>query len=244
MKNKKFFDNIHCIQYNSLVISKDNKENVMMKQILFDLDGTLTDSGEGIMHCFELSLSHLGLPVPPRSQLRSCVGPPLRDSFRRFGVREEAMEQAVLCYRDHYNLTGQFENFPYPGIEKLLIRLKESGCRLYVATSKPEGMSVEILTRYGLSKYFDIICGATPDGTRNTKEAVIAYLLAQMDSRENLLMVGDTIFDIVGANAHRIPAIGVSWGYGDCREMLNAGAIGIAHTIQELYDRIMEYSYD
>ncbi len=211
----------------------------MMKQILFDLDGTLTDSGEGIMHCFELSLSHFGLPVPPRSELRSCVGPPLRDSFRRFGITTEIMEEAVLCYRDHYVATGQFENFPYPGIEDLLKRLKEAGCRLYIATSKPESMSVEILKRYGLAKYFDIICGATVDGSRNTKEAVIACLLSQMESRGNLTMIGDTIFDIEGANAHKIPAVGVGWGYGDRQQMLSAGAIDIAESVDGLYSILM-----
>ncbi len=209
----------------------------MKKQILFDLDGTLTDSGEGIMHCFELSLAKYGLPIPTRQQLRVCVGPPLRDSFRRFGVTQDILEDAVLTYRDAYNAVGQFENFPYPGIEALLQKLKAAGHKLYVATSKPEGMSVEILTRYALAPYFDIICGATVDGTRNTKEAVIACLLAQLPSRENLIMVGDTIYDVIGANAHGIPTVGVSWGYGDREEMISAGAV-MVETVQELINTI------
>ncbi len=198
-----------------------------MKNILFDLDGTLTDSGEGIMHCFEISLARFGLPIPPRSQLRKCVGPPLRDSYRRFGVPEDKMEEAVLCYRDNYDAVGQFENFPYPGIEDVLQALKNAGHRLYVATSKPEYMSINILTRYGLAQYFDIICGATVDGSRNTKEAVIAYLLDQLPDRGNLIMVGDTIFDVEGARVHGIPAIGVSWGYGNLTEMEKAGAVTV-----------------
>ncbi len=209
----------------------------MTKQILFDLDGTLTDSGEGIMHCFELSLAKYHLPVPSRDTLRICVGPPLRDSFRRFGVAENIMEEAVLTYRDNYNAVGQFENFPYPGIEQLLQKLRNAGHKLYVATSKPECMSVEILTRYDLAQYFDIICGATVDGTRNTKEAVIAYLLAQLPNKENLIMVGDTIYDVVGANAHGIPTIGVSWGYGNLEEMKAAGAV-IADSMQTLLEKL------
>ncbi len=211
----------------------------MKKNILFDLDGTLTDSGEGIMHCFELSLGKYGLPIPPRSALRECVGPPLRDSFRRFGVSEDIMEEAVFTYRDHYVATGQYENFPYPGIEALLQRLTQAGHSLYIATSKPETMSVEILERYGLAKYFRLICGATVDGSRNTKEAVIAYLLNQITARENLIMVGDTIFDVIGAKAHNIPTIAVAWGYGDLAQMRAAGAITV-HTMDSLYDQIQK----
>ncbi len=209
----------------------------MKKQILFDLDGTLTDSGEGIMHCFELSLARFGLPIPSRQLLRECVGPPLRDSYRRFGVSEEIMEEAVLAYRDNYNAVGQFENFPYPGIEALLERLQKAGHRLYIATSKPEIMAVEILTRYDMAKYFDRICGATVDGSRNTKEAVIEYLLRQLPDRENLLMVGDTIYDVVGANAHKIPTIAVTWGYGNREEMQAAGAT-LVDTMDELFEEI------
>ncbi len=206
----------------------------MSKQILFDLDGTLTDSGEGIMHCFELSLAEFGLPVPDRTALRTTVGPPLRDSFRRFGVSEEIMEEVVLNYRDHYLATGQFENFPYPGVERLLQRLKADGHRLYIATAKPESMSAEILERFDLAKYFDIICGATVDGSRNTKEAVIAYLLEKMPSHRGLVMVGDTIYDVIGAAAHGIATIAVAWGYGDLVQMQKAGA-RIADTTDTLY---------
>ncbi len=206
----------------------------MKKNILFDLDGTLTDSGEGIMHCFELSLAKYSLPIPSRQELRVCVGPPLRDSYRRFGVSEEILEDAVITYRDHYNAVGQFENFPYPGIENVLERLQKAGHRLYIATSKPETMAVEILTRFDMAKYFTIICGATVDGSRNTKEAVIEYLLNKLDDRENLVMVGDTIYDVVGANAHDIPTIAVTWGYGNRVEMAAAGAT-LVDSMDELY---------
>ena len=205
-----------------------------MKQILFDLDGTLTDSGEGILHCAELTLQHYGLPVPPRSQMRSMVGPPLMDSFRRYGIEEQELENAVAFYRKHYLAVGQFENFPYPGIRELLAKLKDEGNRLYVATSKPEGMAKNILKHFVLDGYFTLICGAASDGERSTKEAVIEYLLSQLESREGLVMVGDTIYDVKGAAHHGIPCIAVTWGYGVAKDMENAGA-RLASSVEELY---------
>lgn len=204
-----------------------------MKQILFDLDGTLTDSGEGIMHCTELTLEHYGLPIPPRSEMRSMVGPPLRDSFLRFGIPEAEIENAVAFYRKHYLTTGQFENEPYPGIRELLHKLTAEGNKLYLATSKPETMAADILQYFDLKQYFTIICGAVPGG-RSTKEEVIAHLLTQLDTRENLVMVGDTIYDVKGATFHNIPCIAVAWGYGELENMKAAGA-QIAETAEELY---------
>ena len=208
-----------------------------MKQILFDLDGTLTDSGEGIMHCAELTLAHYGLPIPTRTQMRSIVGPPLKDSFRRYGIIESELENAVAFYREHYLAVGQFENFPYPGIAQLLEKLRADGHKLYVATSKPETMAQNILTHFGLAQYFDVICGAESDSNRSTKEAVIEHLLSLLENKENLIMVGDTIFDVKGAAYHNIPTVAVSWGYGVVAEMQAAGA-KIANTMDELYDTL------
>ena len=205
-----------------------------MKQILFDLDGTLTDSGEGIMHCAELTLQHYGLPVPPRSEMRSMVGPPLKDSFRRYGIPESELDNAVAFYRKHYLAVGQFENAPYPGIRELLTKLKGEGKQLYVATSKPEGMAKNILKHFDLDGFFALICGAATDEERSTKEAVIEYLLSQLESREDLIMVGDTIYDVKGAAHHNIPCVAVTWGYGVPEDMKNAGA-QIASTMEELY---------
>ncbi len=209
----------------------------MKKDILFDLDGTLTDSGPGIIRCFQITLSHFGLPVPEAHALRVCVGPPLRDSFLHFGVLPKHLEEAVEVYRKHYLAEGQYENFPYPGIADTLRELKAQGHRLFIATSKPEAMAVDILTRFGLAPYFDIICGATPDGSRNTKSAVIAHLLGQLETAENLIMVGDTIFDVEGAKAHGIPTVAVTWGYGDAAQMQAAGA-RLADTMQDLLEII------
>ena len=212
-----------------------------MKQILFDLDGTLTDSGEGIIHCAQETLDHYGLPIPTKEALRVIVGPPLRQSFVRFGISPEDTEEAVEVYRKHYVHHGQYENFPYPGIEALLRQLKEDGHQLYVATSKPEAMSIEILNHFGLAKYFDIICGSTRDQSRDTKAKVIAHLLSQITALSGqMIMIGDTVYDVEGANALNIPCIGVSWGYGVAEDMKAAGAIAIADTTQQLYQMILQ----
>ena len=206
----------------------------MAKTILFDLDGTLTDSGEGIMNCAILALEHFGLPIPDREELRTFVGPPLHESFIRYGVPAEKTDEAIRVYRSRYVPIGAYENTPYPGIRELLEELKAQGHTLYVATSKPEEMSVKILEHFDLAKYFDRICGASLDASRSTKEDVIAYLLDLCGRAESIVMVGDTRFDILGAKAHGIPAIGVSWGYGKVEDMKEAGAAAIAFSMNEL----------
>ena len=206
----------------------------MKKTILFDLDGTLTDSGEGIINCATLALKHFGLPIPDRETMREFVGPPLTDTFVKFGVPEDKADEAVTVYRSRYTTVGKFENYPYPGIRELLQTLKEQGHTLYVATSKPESMSVEILEKFELAQYFDMICGASFDRSRSKKEDVIAYLLQKAENSENAIMVGDTAFDVIGASIHGIATIGVSWGYGSVDSMLQAGAIAIADSTEEL----------
>ena len=204
------------------------------KTILFDLDGTLTDSGEGIINCASLALEHFGIPVPDRQTMRVFVGPPLHDTFVRFGIPEDQVDEAVKLFRSRYFTVGKFENFPYPGIPELLQTLKAHGHTLLIATSKPETLALEITEHFDLAKYFDRICGASLDRSRITKEDVIAHLLSQCDTPDNTLMVGDTEFDVTGAAAHSIPTIGVSWGYGLVEDMEIAGAIAIAHTADEL----------
>ncbi len=208
----------------------------MKKTILFDLDGTLTDSGEGIINCAILALEHFGCPIPSREQMRVFVGPPLHESFIKHGVPADKAEEAVAIYRSRYIPIGAYENTPYPGIRDLLEKLKLQGHTLYVATSKPEGMSVDILKHFDLAQYFDRICGASMDTSRSSKEAVIAYLIQQNGRSDNMIMVGDTKFDVLGAKAHGIPCIGVAWGYGELRDMEEAGAAAIASTPQMLLE--------
>ena len=212
----------------------------MKKTILFDLDGTLTDSGEGIINCVIYALEKFGLPIPPRENLRYFVGPPLHESFVKQGVPAERAEEAVAAYRERYVPTGMFENSPYPGVRELLENLKKEGHTLFVASSKPEWMCVDILKHFDLANYFDMICGATMDTSRTNKEAVIEYLIQENGKTDNMIMVGDTKFDILGAKAHKIPCIGVSWGYGSVAEMQESGAIAIAETMDELENLLMK----
>ena len=208
--------------------------------IFFDLDGTLTDSGEGIIKCAIFALEHFGLPVPSWEELRVFVGPPLRDTFVKFGVPKDRIEEAVSVYRSRYLPIGKFENQPYDGIEDLLKKLKAAGKRLFVATSKPENTSVEILEKFQLAHYFEQICGATLDGSRDEKSAVIAHLLKTTQGIDQVVMVGDTAFDVIGSAAHGIPCIGVSWGYGQVSDMQAAGAVAIAESMEHLYSLLAD----
>ena len=202
--------------------------------ILFDLDGTLVDSGEGVLKCAELGLRHFNLPIPSPEEMRTFVGPPLRDSFIRFGCTPEQAEEAIAVYRSRYTTVGKFELFVYPGIEQLLADLKDAGCKLYVATSKPETVSVEILNHLGLAKYFTYIAGAALDKSRGTKEEVIAYLLEQVGDLEGALMVGDTAYDVIGAERHGIPCAAISWGYGTIESIEAANPAVIVGSTEEL----------
>lgn len=206
--------------------------------ILFDLDGTLTDSSEGIINCVTLAFTHFGMPVPGEGVLRQFIGPPLRDSFRKFGVPRDRVEEAIRVFRSRYNTVGKFENVPYPGIRELLARLRADGHRLYVATSKPETTAREVLEKFGLAEYFSEICGADMEGERDTKDAVIAYLLSKLPQTRHRVMVGDTIFDIEGARLHDIPTVAVSWGFGDPAELDHAAAL--AHDPEELYQLLTD----
>ena len=206
-----------------------------MKTIIFDLDGTITDAGEGIINCAALALETLGLTVPDRDAMRIFVGPPLRQTFQKFGVKPEDVERAIDIYRSRYIPIGMFENTPYPGIHALLAALKERGHKLYVATSKPETMAAAILQKFDLAPYFDLICGATLDSSRDSKSKVIEYLLNQIQ-KNDAVMVGDTEFDVLGAAEHGIPTIGVTWGYGKAEDMIHAGAATIVNTPMQLLD--------
>lgn len=210
------------------------------KAIFFDLDGTLTDSGEGIINCARRALDHFGLPQPTDAEMRVFVGPPLRETFAKFGVPENGIEKALEIYRERYNPIGIFENVPYPGIHNLLAKLRQDGHRLYLATAKPEVMARRIMDRFELAPYFELICGASLDHSRDSKAGVIAYLLEQIPGIEQVIMVGDTAYDVTGAAEHGIPTIGVSWGYGKVEDMTAAGAVAIANSMDDLYQLLNE----
>ncbi len=207
--------------------------------IYFDLDGTLTDSGPGIMHAVAYAMQALGRPVPDRREMARYIGPPLHRSFQEYaGMDEATANQAVERFRVYYHRQGKFENRPYPGIPALLARLQAQGKTLAVATSKPEVTAVEILEHFDLARYFAFIAGATMDSSRVAKAMVLAYAL-EKGGRDRAVMVGDRLHDVQGARENGLPCIGVLYGYGSRRELEEAGADRVASTVAEL-GRILE----
>ncbi len=204
--------------------------------ILFDLDGTLTDSGTGIMHAFEYAIHEMGDEVPDKLLLTKFVGPPLEDSFRHtLGYSEEDTKKAIAHYREYYfGNGGVFENEVYTGVEEVLAKLKKSGKQLAVATSKNERGTKLVLEHFGLNKYFDVVA-ASNDGDRKTKADVIRYALSQCHSNNrDVIMVGDRNHDIKGANEVGIDSVGVLWGYGDRKELETAGATFIIEKPEDI----------
>lgn len=211
--------------------------------ILFDLDGTLTDPKEGITKCAACALEHFGIRIEDPDVLTPFIGPPLIDSFMEFyGLTRAQAEEAVAVYRRRYGDVGWAENVPYPGIHALCARLKASGRRLLVATSKPEGPAVRIMEHFGLAEYFDLICGAPLDNSeRGHKAAVIRDALARAGVTElsRCVMVGDRLHDICGAHEVGLPVIGVLYGYGSRAEHEAYGADYIAADLTQLEELLM-----
>ena len=214
--------------------------------ILFDLDGTLTDSGPGILNCLEFALEDQGIPIPEREEMRKLLGPPLVVTFRDvFGMNEEQISQAIDKYRERYHDVGLFENSVYEGVPELLAELQGAGLRLVTATSKPEYSATRILQHFELDQYFDFIGAAALDGSRDSKSLVIAHTLLNTNTHptsHNMIMIGDRHHDVHGAKEHGIDTIGVLWGYGDRDELDEAGAIDIAKNPVELRDLLLDSS--
>lgn len=206
----------------------------MTKTIFFDLDGTLTDSGPGIMNCAKRMLDHFGIQSDP-SLLRTFVGPPLRVRLESLGLSPQQIIEGTKLFRGRYEVTGKFENAPYPGMIDLLAQFQAEGHRLFVATSKPEITAKEVLAHFRMDGYFEEICGADLSIGRDTKDQVISYLLSRAGTLNNVVMVGDTDYDVLGAASHGIPTIAVSWGYGDVDSMKACGAVAVANTMEELH---------
>ena len=205
----------------------------MYKYILFDLDGTLTDPGTGITNSVAYALKKFGIGNTDRTELYKFIGPPLKDSFAKYyGLSDSQCDMAVQEYRVYFKAGGMFENKVYDGIPKVLEQLKEKGKKLYVSTSKPEEFAITILKHFDLYKYFDLVGGASMDGTRSVKSDVIKYTLAKanINSIENAIMVGDKYHDILGAKSVNMASLGVTYGYGDYNELKKAGADYIVNT--------------
>ena len=211
----------------------------MYTHVLFDLDGTLTDSSLGITKCAQLALHHFGIEVEDLKELNVFIGPPLRETFPKFGIPEDKVEEAISIFRSRYTTVGKFENVPYEGIKELLETLNQHHVHCYVATSKLENTAKEILDKFDLSKYFDCIAGASTDSSRDSKEQVIRYLFKKVEDIKDAVMVGDTIFDIEGAKKTGVDSIGVSWGFGDITKMKEVGATYIVDSCKHLQDVIL-----
>jgi len=205
--------------------------------ILFDLDGTLTDSAPGILASVRHALGRAGLADPGDAVLRRFVGPPLLDSFQRYcGLTEDGARRAIADYREYYTAGGLFENRVYDGVPAMLDRLAAGGMRLLVATAKPEPYAQRILEHFGLADRFEAVHGATLDGQRIHKHEVIAWALAHTQEPGCVVMAGDRANDVEGAHMNGMPCIGVR-GYGD--EMELAGAEYLARFPAEVADLML-----
>lgn len=194
--------------------------------VLFDLDGTLTEPFDGITNAVVYALDKFGIDVADRRSLAVFIGPPLFESFSvYYGLSDADAERAVSYYREYYADKGIYENKLYDGIESTLQELRSRGKRLIVATSKPEVFSVKIIERFGLDKYFDFTAGASLDKSRIEKADVIEYALRRGAlAAERSVMIGDRKHDVLGAKAHGLKSVGVLYGYGDREELTAAGA--------------------
>ncbi|CYV20136.1 HAD family hydrolase [Streptococcus suis] len=208
----------------------------MYQTILFDLDGTLTDSGQGILNSVAYALEKMGIEEPDTANLNRFIGPPLYESFSRFyQLSPEDTQSAVDAFRVYFKEKGMFENQLYPGIIPLLEELRTVGKTLVIATSKPEIFAKQILEHFGIAHYFDVIAGASLDSSRISKADVIGYAINQLEAfPKHAVMIGDREHDIEGARMHQLPAIGVLYGYGSKQEFEKAGATMIVETVQDL----------
>lgn len=212
-----------------------------MKNILFDLDGTITDSQNGIINSVIYALKKYGMEIEKRDELKKFIGPPLAWMFSQYcGFSEEEGQKAVEVYREYYTTKGIFENEVYDGVEDMLKRLKESGARLYLATSKPQIFAEKILAHFGLDRYFDDIIGSELNGGRVEKDEVIGCVLKKHGIKA-AIMVGDRRFDIEGAKKNSLAAVGVLYGYGTKEELEQSGADFIAENVGELEKYLISY---
>jgi len=194
--------------------------------VIFDLDGTLTDSADGVVASFRHALATIGAEVPPGDLAGRIVGPPMHQTLHGMGLGERA-EHAIAAYRADYTSRGWAMNSLFDGVAQLLADLRAAGVRLAVATSKAEPTARRILDHFELADHFEVIAGASLDGSRSAKADVLAHALGQLHPLpERVVMVGDRAHDVQGAAAHGIDTVVVSWGYGasDFRDPDAAGA--------------------
>jgi phosphoglycolate phosphatase len=209
--------------------------------VIFDLDGTLTDSARGIVSSFRYALASVGSAVPDDPDLAGrLVGPPMHQTLRALGLGA-LTDEAIAAFRADYTTRGWVLNEVFDEIPELLADLRSAGVRLAVATSKAEPTARRILAHFGLDGHFEVIAGASPDGVRSTKADVVAHALGQLDPLpEHVLMVGDRVHDVTGASHHGIDTVVVDWGYGgrDLEDPANDGAVTHVPTVAALREAL------
>lgn len=210
--------------------------------ILFDLDGTLTDPKTGIVNGIEYALSHFGIKAAGPESLTAWIGPPLIDSFQNYcALDKPAAQLALNKYREYYSQTGLYENTLYDGMDTLLAELTAAGKTLALATSKPRDFALRVLEHFDLESYFAFVSGSELDGSRAHKPEIIAYALGNLGTEAgDAVMIGDRRYDIEGAHAAGLPAIGVLYGYGLRDELTAAGADCLAASVADLRALLLE----
>lgn len=209
----------------------------MYEYVFFDLDGTLTDSGEGIINSALYALEKYNIEVNDRNELRKFIGPPLQDSFSTdYGFSEDEIDDVIKTFREYFSEKGIYENVLYEHIQEVLYELKKRGKKLVIATSKPEVFTLRVLDHFNLTQYFDYIGGATLTSEKIKKVDIIrdAIEALKITDKAKVVMVGDRKLDILGAAQNGIDSIGVLWGYGDLAELKKAQATYIAENVLDL----------
>ena len=214
----------------------------MIRYVLVDLDGTITDSFEGVTKSIQYALSHYGIEVPDREALRKYIGPPITWSFKDAGLPDECVDEAIMKYRERYNREGLYEAAIYDGIPEMLKTLHNAGIKLVLATSKPLVFAEKIMKHFKMALLMDELCGATSDRERNKKWQVIEYILTEhgVSDRSEALMLGDTPFDVEGANICGIKTMGALWGFGSRESIEKEGAAYFAKTPVEAAEMILK----
>ena len=219
-----------------------------MKYLLFDLDGTLTESGTGVIRGVQYALRSVGIEETDEEKLKLFVGPPLEESFEtHYGFTGDDAQNLIAKYREYYHVTGVYENAPYDGVPQTLAALQKEGHFLAVASSKPQNMVDVVLKHFDLERYFTVRVGSSPDRKLISKADVIEAVLEEIGKvtgkaketvRAQAVMIGDRKYDIVGAHEAGLPCIGVLYGYGSREELEAYGADELAATPDTLLQKL------
>ena len=205
--------------------------------VLFDLDGTLTDPAEGIVRCIQYSLDRLQVTCPAAEELTRYIGPPLREVFVSIcnSADKAFIERAITVFRERFSTVGLFENSPYPEVPYMLECLNSCSYRLFVATSKPQVFAERILQHFSLSDHFEEIHGNDLEGRLDDKAELVRELLVNrgLDPKETI-MVGDRKHDVIAAKTNGLVSVGVTYGYGSGEELIDAGVDYLCHSPGEI----------